>query len=96
MAQVMNFLLMIMGKFPLLKYKVGRNYDITFEANCALNERKNKMNLILYTIIIIAISVTLSTIINVVIMRKVSEMAATELQKMESRWFKLIDKIIDQ
>lgn len=54
------------------------------------------MNLILYTIIIIAISVTLSTIINVVIMRKVSEMAATELQKMESRWFKLIDKIIDQ
>lgn len=52
------------------------------------------MNLTLYTIIIIAISITLSTIINVVIMRKVVEMAVLELEKSEKRWMKTIERII--
>lgn len=44
------------------------------------------------TLIVIAISVTVSTIVNVVIMRKVSEMAATELNKVIKN---LLDTIYD-
>lgn len=51
------------------------------------------MNIYVYTIIIIAISVTFSTVVNVLITKKVIEMATIELEKMENRWFKLIDKL---
>lgn len=51
------------------------------------------MNVVLYSITLIAISVIFSTVINVIIMRKVAEMAAEELGKAEKRLMS-ISKVI--
>lgn len=48
------------------------------------------------TIIIIAISVAVSTFINVLIMRKVTEMAVEELKKIEEKYMELIKAIANQ
>ncbi|MFC5975937.1 hypothetical protein [Carnobacterium antarcticum] len=43
------------------------------------------MSIFIYSLILIAISVTVSTIINIIIMRQVAEIAAKEVGKIEER-----------
>lgn len=54
------------------------------------------MSDLVYTLTVIAISVTLSTIINVLIMREVAKMAAVEVEKMEKRWVQLLKKLMER
>lgn len=52
------------------------------------------MNILIYSIIVIAISVVVSTVINAMIMRKAAEIATKEISKIESRILELFESIV--
>lgn len=52
------------------------------------------MDIFIYSIIVIAISVVFSTAINAMIMRKAAEIATNEISKIESRMLELIERVI--
>jgi len=52
------------------------------------------LDILIYSALLIAISVAISTVLNVMIMRAAAEIATKEISKMEKRVIKLLKKII--
>lgn len=52
--------------------------------------------MLLYSFVLIAVSVVLSTIINLLIMRKTTELAVKEIDKIEKRCWRLIKKATEK